>query len=69
METSPLFDEIRAGGVREVIFHQGRTKFGKEPTRKQQKTVEAMTDLAQLQALTERLLHVNSWAELLDGGD
>jgi hypothetical protein len=69
MKTSPFLDEIRAESraesTRELVFLQGREKFGKPPTRKQQKAVEAMTDLAQLQALAKRLLHVDSWAELL----
>jgi hypothetical protein len=59
--------EGQVTALREVVFRLGRQRFGKAPTRKQQKTVEALTDLAQLHALTERLLQVNSWAELLDG--
>ena len=52
--------------TRSVILRQGRQKFGKAPTRKQQKSVDAISDLAQLEALAERLILVDSWAELLD---
>jgi predicted transposase YdaD len=74
MQTSPLWDEIRAEGRvegrvegrRETILDLGRHKFGKAPTKKQQKILEASTDLGQLQAVAARLLEVDSWAELLD---
>jgi hypothetical protein len=73
MQTSPLWDEIRAEGrvegVRARVLHQGRHKFGKSPTRKQQKVLEAITDLGELEALAARLLDVDSWAELLNGRD
>jgi hypothetical protein len=39
-------DEIRAEEARELILRMGRQEFGKAPTRKQQKTLDAMTDLA-----------------------
>jgi hypothetical protein len=75
MQTSPLWDEIRAEGrvegrvegVRATILHVGRHKFGKAATRKQQKALEAITDLGQLDGLAAWLLEVDSWAELLDG--
>jgi predicted transposase YdaD len=77
MQTCPLWDEIRAEGrvegraegrvegMRAAVLHQGRHKFGKAPTKKQQKALEAITDPAQLQGLAVRLLDVDSWAELL----
>jgi hypothetical protein len=79
MQTSPLWDEIRAEarvegrqqgrveGVRATVLRQGRHKFGKAPTRKQQKALEAVTDQAQLEDLAARLLEVDSWADLLNG--
>jgi hypothetical protein len=70
MKTSPFLDEIRAEAraeaARELVLRIGRQRFGKGPTRKQQKTLEAVTDLAQLFALAERIHQVGSWAELLD---
>src|SRR5262249_37486673 len=72
MQTSPLWDEIRAEGrvvgraegqlegKRATILHLGRHKFGKAPTKKQQKALEAITDLDQLDHLAARLLDVDS---------
>ena len=73
MQTSPYRDEIpaegrvagRVAGVRAKIVHLGRRKFGKAPTRKQQKTLEAITDPALLEDLAAWLLAVDSWADLL----
>lgn len=80
MKTVPFLDEIRAEGreegreegrvegVRATLIRLGRQKFGKGPTKKQQKVLEAVTDLAHLESLVERLLHVDSWTELLEEG-
>ncbi len=77
MQTSPFLDEIRAEGreegreegraqgARALLLRQGRQKFGKGPTRKQQEQLGSLTDLAQYEVLGERLLHVDSWAGLL----
>ncbi|HEV3024733.1 MAG TPA: DUF4351 domain-containing protein [Pirellulales bacterium] len=77
MKTSPIFDEIRAEGRQEgreegraeggraLVFRLGRQKFGKPPTKKQQKSLEAVTELARLEDLAERLLYVDSWSDLL----
>jgi hypothetical protein len=73
MKTSPFLDEIRAEGREEgraegaqaLVLHQGREKFGKAPTKKQRRALESITDLADLEALGQRLLHVHSWDELL----
>jgi hypothetical protein len=75
MQTCPLWDEIRAEGrvegrlegARATVLSLGRHKFGKAPTRKQQKALEAITDQAQLEDLAARLLDVDSWADLLNG--
>jgi hypothetical protein len=70
MQTSPLWDEIRAEGrvegVRAMLLCLGRRKFGKAPNRKQHQALEAITDLGQLETLAARLLDVDSWAELLN---
>ena len=79
MQTSPLWDEIRAEGrvagreegrleeARALLLRQGRRKFGKAPTRKQRGELDAGADLARLEALADRLLDVSSWSELLNG--
>ena len=69
MKTSPIFDEIReevrGEETRDLLLQLGRRKFGTAPSRKQQKALKAITDRGQLKALAERLLDVDSWAELL----
>jgi hypothetical protein len=78
MQTSPFLDEIRAEGreegeekgrlkeIRAVLLRLGQRKFARAPNRKQQKAQSALTDLDQLEALTERVLDTDSWAELLN---
>jgi hypothetical protein len=68
MQTSPVWDEIRALEARRMILRQGRHKFGEAPSREQQ-ALEAVTDLERLETLGERLLHAGSWAELLNGAE
>jgi len=77
MKTSPVFDEVRtesraegraegrAEEARTLVLRLGRQKFGKAPTKKQQNKLEAITSLTRLEALVERLLTVDSWADLL----
>jgi hypothetical protein len=70
---SPYMEELRqrekAEGkleeARAMLLLQGRKKFGRAPTKKQLGELSATTDLARLEALGERLLDVNTWAELL----
>ncbi len=81
VQTNPFLDEIRAKTrvqaleegwaveSRAIVQRQGRQKFGRAPSRKQQQALEAITDREQLEALAERLLRVDSWAELLNGKD
>jgi hypothetical protein len=52
-------------GARTMVLRQGRQKFGEAPSRKEQQTLDAITDLGQLEALAARLLEVDSWAKLL----
>jgi predicted transposase YdaD len=59
--------EGRAQEARAMILRQGRKKFGRGPTKKHQADLDAITDLARLEALGERLLEVSSWGELLNG--
>ncbi len=57
--------ESKAEEARALVLRQGRKKFGKAPTKKQQQQLAAITDLARLEVLAERLLDVASWADLL----
>src|SRR5262245_22065918 len=73
VQTSPLWDEIRAGGREEgrlevaqaMILRVGRQHFGKAPTRKQQAQLRAIADLGRLERLGDRLLTATSWTDLL----
>ena len=75
MQTSPFLDEIRAQsreegrveGAQTLVLRQGRQKFGRSPTKKQQEHLQGLTDLARLEVLAERLLHADTWADLLNG--
>ncbi|MCI0456310.1 MAG: DUF4351 domain-containing protein [Gemmataceae bacterium] len=60
-----LREQVRAEGARALVLRLGRKKFGKAPTKQQQQQLAAITDLARLEALAERLLDVTSWADLL----
>jgi hypothetical protein len=72
---SPYMEEVREavrqeGRLEEIkatLLRQGRKKFGRGPTKKQQAELEATTDLPRLENLSERLLDVDSWADLLNG--
>src|SRR5262249_40618306 len=66
VETCPLWDEIRADGIQVMLMYQGRHKFGRSPTKKQLKALEAIKNPALLRDLAVRLLDVASWTELLD---
>ena len=50
---------------RATLLRQGKKKFGRSPTKKLAAELDAITDTARLEALSERLLDVNTWSELL----
>jgi predicted transposase YdaD len=52
-------------GVRQVLLVLGRKRFG-PPDASIRKALKAITDLTRLTQLSERLLDVGSWQELLD---
>lgn len=56
--------EGRLAEARRTLLRQGRKKFG-DPTAEVAATIEAMTVLSRLEDLSDRLLDVNSWDELL----
>jgi predicted transposase YdaD len=62
--------EGRAEGRREeaaeFLMRQGRKKFG-PPTEAHEAALAAVTELSRLEALSEKLLDVNTWDELLAG--
>lgn len=66
---SPYMEELRQrerlDGARDILLHLGRKKFGRAPSKKQQGELNSIKDLDRLEALGERLLDVNTWAELL----
>ena len=82
MQTNPFLDETRAQaraevraaalaegrieGMRGIILLQGRLKFSRAASRKQQNALETVTDFERLLALAVRLLDVDSWDELLE---
>ena len=57
--------EGRVEESRAIMLRQGKKKFGRLPTKKQQAELDTINDPARLQALSERLLDVNTWGELL----
>ncbi len=56
----------RTNGLREAISRQGRKKFG-TPTAAHEAALTAITDLTRLEALSEKLLDVATWDDLLAG--
>ncbi len=50
--------------VRSLIFRLGRKRFG-PPAPRHEATVAAVTDVARLEELADRLLDVTTWDELL----
>lgn len=59
--------EGRAEQARALLLRQGRKKFG-DPTAEQEVAVNAVADLARLEALSDRLLDVTTWDDLLRPG-
>jgi hypothetical protein len=54
----------RTEEARSILLRQGRQKFGRSPSKRQQQEL-ADADLARLESLSLRLLAVETWAELL----
>jgi hypothetical protein len=57
--------EGRAEELRKLVLRLGRQRFGKAANRKQKAQLEALTDLAHLERIGDRLLTAASWADLL----
>jgi predicted transposase YdaD len=68
-----ILDEGRAEGeakgraeeARKLLLRQGHRRFG-PPSAVQEAALVAITDLDRLERLSDRLLDVGSWQELLD---
>jgi hypothetical protein len=57
-------DEGRVEALRSTILRQGRKKFG-PPSPEQESELAAIADYERLEALSEKLLDVSTWAGLL----
>jgi predicted transposase YdaD len=70
MEESTTYQAILSRGrlqeAREILLLQGSEKFG-APDAGVIATVESITTVERFHALSKRLLHVNSWQDLLGG--
>jgi predicted transposase YdaD len=72
MKESVTYQAIMAKGIaqglaeeaRRILLVQGEDRFG-APDAATRAALEAITDVAQLEQLARRLLHVSSWPELL----
>ena len=59
-----ILDEGEIVGIQKILLRQGRLRLG-EPDDATKQAVMAINDLPRLERLSERLLQVNSWQELL----
>jgi predicted transposase YdaD len=59
-----ILREGRAEGIQQALLIQGRKRFG-APDVATQDAVKAVTDVAKLERMTERLLDVSTWQDLL----
>jgi predicted transposase YdaD len=57
--------EGRGEEAQAILLRQGTKRFG-VPSEEARSALEAITAIERLEALTERLLDVESWDELLD---
>jgi predicted transposase YdaD len=54
----------RTAEAKKILLRQGRKRFG-PPDKSTRASIETLTDLSRLEQLTERVLTVESWHELL----
>lgn len=59
-----FLDQGKTTEARELILRQGRKKFG-PPSAEQEALMRSVNDLTRLEAMSERLLDVSSWDDLL----
>ncbi len=60
-------EEGREEEARTLLLRLGRKRLG-QPSRRISSAIKSMTDLQRIEQLTERLLDVKTWDELLNGG-
>jgi hypothetical protein len=60
-----ILDEGRTEAAQRILLRLGRKRFG-EPDESTRTVLKGITDPDRLEALTERLLDVTSWKELLE---
>jgi hypothetical protein len=58
-------EEGRTEGLRRDVLRLGRHRFGKAAGRKQKSHLQAVTDVARLERILDRVLVATSWEELL----
>jgi Domain of unknown function (DUF4351) len=61
-----ILREGRAEEARAILLRQGTKRFG-APSDETRAALEGITEIERLEKLSERLLDVESWAELLAG--
>jgi predicted transposase YdaD len=70
MKESSTYQAILAEGrtkaLQETLLRLGRQRFHNSPSEAVQTTIQAITDEGQLERMTDRLLIVSSWQELLE---
>jgi len=58
--------EGRTEALQKTLLRQGRQRFHSPPSEAVQAAIQAITDEDRLERMTDRLLIVSSWKELLD---
>ena len=58
-------EECRAEALQKTLLRQGRHRFGNPPDAVQA-AIHEQTNIERLERMTERLLVVSTWQELLD---
>lgn len=59
-----IYDEGRVDAVRDTIVRQGTKRFG-PPNPDMKQKLDAIVDLEQLHALSDKVIDANSWSELI----
>ena len=70
MKESSTYQAILAEGrieaLKQTLLRQGRQQFRTPPNENVQTAVQAIDDEGRLERMTERLLSVSSWQQLLE---
>ena len=60
-----IIEEGRIEEAQRIILRQGKKRFGK-PSAAVQSAIQGLASIERLERLTDRLLEVSSWKELLE---